>query len=948
MKKLISLPAGLVKNFHRLENLNPEEYFCTNDPENFKLGSGGGTAHLLLDCKNHFCPDDDFNSWLESQKRILLHAGGRSSRLPAYAPVGKILSPIPVFRWCRGQNVFQNLLQLQLPLYEKILNSSGNKLHTLVASGDVLIRAPKPLPFIPEADIVCFGLFTDADTASHHGVFVCDRYNSGIPQYVLQKPSVETLQEITKHNIFLTDVGIWLFSTKAVDVLMRKCKSDNDFGVGFYDMYTSFGGALGYNPKIVDSEINNLSCAVVNIPEGEFYHFGTGKELISSSEAVQNIVTDRRNILHKKIKPHQAMFVQNSDVKIELTSKNYNLWIENSFIDESWQINNNHIITGIPEGVKTICLPSMICIDVIPYDDKQFIVRPYHILDNFSGSVNEQYTAYQGITLQSWAEQRNIFDLCCVDDCEIQAFALFPIVDKIEDISDVIRFMTIDCNYQKGRDLWINSKRISADGISARANLFRLYAQRESLQKQMLPALYNNFEKSVFFQSDLTDIADKYVKYNFDLPASLPETADPLQRIHAQMLKYRIGILKNHPDESFKNTAFGIMAQELTGEIAGQKMLPVFNLDQDRIVWGRSPVRIDLAGGWTDTPPYSLYNGGNVVNIAVELNGQPPIQVYVKPNKNYEIILRSIDLGAQEIVTNFDELRFFNKVGSPFSIAKAALALSGFLPEFSAHKVLSLKDLLLRFGSGIEITQSAALPAGSGMGTSSILAATLLGVLNKFASLHQNNYDICRKTLVLEQLLTTGGGWQDQYGGIFPGIKILSSQAGFNQQPDIRYMPDYIFSNPEYKACHLLYYTGITRTAKHILQEIVTNMFLNSAPHLRLLDEMKSHALDLYEMLQRNDFDSFGKLIKRSWTQNKALDSGVNPEGVEKIISIINDYASGYKLPGAGGGGYLYIVAKDPQAALRIRKILNDNPPCPGARFTEMQISHSGLQISMN
>ena len=61
---------------------------------------------------------------------------------------------------------------------------------------------------------------------------------------------------------------------------------------------------------------------------------------------------------------------------------------------------------------------------------------------------------------------------------------------------------------------------------------------------------------------------------------------------------------------------------------------------------------------------------------------------------------------------------------------------------------------------------------------------------------------------------------------------------------------------------------------------------------------------------------------------------------------LIKDYTLGYKLPGAGGGGYLYMVAKDPQAAVRIRKILTENAPNPRARFVEMTLSDKGFQVS--
>ena len=123
-------------------------------------------------------------------------------------------------------------------------------------------------------------------------------------------------------------------------------------------------------------------------------------------------------------------------------------------------------------------------------------------------------------------------------------------------------------------------------------------------------------------------------------------------------------------------------------------------------------------------------------------------------------------------------------------------------------------------------------------------------------------------------------------------------------------------------------------------------MFLNSSLHLNLLLEMKAHALDMNEAIRRGSFVEFGRLVGKTWEQNKALDSGTNPPAVEAIIDLIKDYTLGYKLPGAGGGGYLYMVAKDPQAAVRIRKILTENAPNPRARFVEMTLSDKGFQVS--
>lgn len=412
------------------------------------------------------------------------------------------------------------------------------------------------------------------------------------------------------------------------------------------------------------------------------------------------------------------------------------------------------------------------------------------------------------------------------------------------------------------------------------------------------------------------------------------------------MFRARVMEIKGNPEaKAMEDRAFGLMREGLTG-VMDLRQRPVMAVYADQIVWGRSPVRIDLAGGWTDTPPFSVMEGGNVVNIAIELNGQPPLQAYVKPSDNYNIILRSIDLGAAEMITSYEELRDFRKVGSPFSIPKAALALAGFLPEFCMDAYTSLEEQLRAFGKGIEVTLLSAVPAGSGLGTSSILAATVLGALNDFCGLNWDRQAIGNRTLILEQMLTTGGGWQDQYGGVLQGVKLLQTAPGWKQEPAVKWMPDYIFRNEEYAKCHLLYYTGITRTAKGILAEIVKGMFLNSEKHLRILDAMKGHALEMYDAIIRNDFDGMGRLVRKTWQQNMALDSGTNPEAVRKMTAMIDDLCLGYKLPGAGGGGYLYMVAKDQEAAARIRRILNENRMNDKARFVDMRLSDRGLEVS--
>jgi galactokinase/mevalonate kinase-like predicted kinase len=650
-------------------------------------------------------------------------------------------------------------------------------------------------------------------------------------------------------------------------------------GLKEYDLYSEFGCALGTNPTIDDPELKELSVAIVPLPGGEFYHFGTSREMISSTMAIQNIVNDQRDIMHNDRKPHPSIFTQNAIVHYKFTDQNYNIWVENSYVGPRWTLTHDNVVTGVPENDWDITLEPGECIDVVPVGETDYEVRRYRI-----------------------------------------------------------------------------DEAVNSNELAERANLRRLFAQRRAFRAQNWPALARNWQHSVFYQLDLDNAAREFHEMQIPMPEPVAADAPMMTRIHDAMFRgdsntafslLREGILSTlSPSSSIACDAIAACSPSLVRSDSIAVSPPRLSVYPDQIVWSRSPVRIDLAGGWTDTPPYCLMEGGSVVNIAIELNGQPPLQTYVKPCRDLHIVLRSIDLGAVEVIETFEQLAEYNKVGSPFSIPKAALALAGFLPAFCADNYKTLHEQLEAFGSGIELTLLSAIPAGSGLGTSSILASTVLGAVSDFCSLAWDKNEIGRRTLVLEQLLTTGGGWQDQFGGVLGGVKLLQTQRGFNQNPLVRWLPDDVFTQPEYQQCHLLYYTGITRTAKTILAEIVRRMFLNHGGELRQLRAMKAHAIDMYEAIQRQDYEMYGQLVRKTWQQNQRIDSGTNPDSVRRITDLIDDLCLGYKLPGAGGGGYLYMVAKDPEAAARIKQIINQAQPNPNARFVDMTLSKTGLQIS--
>jgi len=948
IEPLISLPPAMVPVFSGLEDRS--EWFAACDPPGGKLGSGGGVAHLLATAAAK--DGRPFDQWLGDRKKLALMAGGQSRRLPAYAAEGKILMPMPALRWGSGQRIDQTLLDLQVPDYERVLAHAPENFRLLVASGDVMLRFGSALPKFPEVDILGLGMWVDAETASHFGVFFSPRADASRLAFFLQKPSPAEIRAHAAEHLFLVDTGMWLLSARAVDALLRKCGwMGTEFRDGTpyeYELYAGLGPCLGDMPQERDPALEGLTAAVVALPEAKFHHFGTSRQMIESASALQNEKLEQSSFSRGGVRAHPDVYVLNSDFAFTSRSAgSRHIWVENCGLPPDLPLATENVLTGIPAGDWTFRIEPGVCIDMVPVGESQWCTRMYGFDDAFKGPVGDSATTLLGRPAVEWFAKRGL-DMA-EPTTDIQKAPLFPLLDAPPDSAFLgWLFAAEPRDNAVHAPRWLASGRLSAQQIGERANLSRVLSQRRQFVVNAAPRIFANRGVNIFYRLDLDDAAALYAESDAVLPARAGAPLSAMDEVHESM--FRAAVLRRRGDAaaaSEEGRAFAVLREAITASAAARPAAPTRMLMDDQIAWGRSPVRLDLAGGWSDTPPYCFKAGGAVLNLAVNLNGQPPVQVYVRQTAEARIVLRSIDLGAQTVVTSLDDLREYDRVGGEFSLAKAAVALAGFDPRFSAHTgTRTLDDILAAFGGGIEISMLAATPKGSGLGTSSILGATLLGTLSEACGLAWDARELFQRTLALEQLLTTGGGWQDQAGGIFRGVKLVETSAGLTQQPQIRWLPSHMFGPAAANQTVLLYYTGMKRVAKGILQEVVRGMFLNRGAQLRVLDRIKEQAYLAFEAVQRDDWDALCEVVAGSWELNKELDSGTNPLEVDRIFSQVGDYLAGAKLLGAGGGGYMVMFAKDAAAAVRIRESLSANPPNALARFVQMELSETGLQVT--
>lgn len=936
--------------------------FIGSDPAGTRLGSGGGTVSLLhaawqASPRGRRVP---LSEWLQDAQRLVLHAGGESRRLPAYAAVGKAVLPVPAAVGAQPARFDQVLADFQLATYRQVLREAGGHAALMVASGDVWLELPPLRMPSLRSDIAGIGMRVSPEVAQHFGVFFVAKNsgNGGAARehpiaFFLQKPAPREIYRHAARYDFFVDTGLWLFSARGAEFLFRRCGWNAEAQrfktrtthPDHLDLYTEIGSALGTETRtpaaLARLGWSNLSASVVPLDDAEFHHVGSSRQLLESYGQLA-----AKNLLRPRV------FASATPAANATSNSSLPVWLDGA-AEGTWSLDGLNIVSGSVAPDTTITLSQEQCVEIAPHGTgSDCIVRPYALDDRFRGSVSDAGTIC-GHKAQIWLERRGYPPT----SGDVFTLPLYPIVPPRAITPELIAWFFAESPDPRITAFIHKTRRISAAEIPNEINFARYFGVRTAGYAAVLIEQFEACRRTSdarVFQQDFSAIAELarhhralrtwLLKHGRALANTLarPEHQSRLLMLLAELSR---GAAR---EELSRRAHLQLQRGVISSDQFGGSQ-PRLALKDDQIVWGRSPVRLDLAGGWTDTPPYCLEHGGAVVNVAVLLNRQPPIQVFIRPTPEPLINLRSIDLGSAETISTYAGLTTFRDPKSGFSLPKAALAMAGFHPDFAAGRPApNLRAQLQRFGGGLEISLLSAVPKGSGLGTSSILAATILGALNRACRLGWDEVSLYNRVLGVEQLLTTGGGWQDQAGALFKGIKLIETNPTPTQSPTVRHLPDHLFEAGHANRTLLLYYTGITRLAKGILKEIVRDMFLARFTTLQTLALVRDNAHELFNAVQQNDRTALNRCIARSWDLNKRLDRGTTTPEIEKILRGCGPDLAAAKLLGAGGGGYMLLCATDPQAGDRIRARLEKNPPNRRARFIDFEIADSALEVTVS
>jgi len=297
----------------------------------------------------------------------------------------------------------------------------------------------------------------------------------------------------------------------------------------------------------------------------------------------------------------------------------------------------------------------------------------------------------------------------------------------------------------------------------------------------------------------------------------------------------------------------------------------------------KAPLRIGLAGGGTDVSPYSDLYGGAILNATVSLYAYANIE----PLAENIIELRTMD--RKEVSQyewdkqlpldgNLDLLKgVYNRIQRDFGMPAAGFRLSTFVDA----------------------------PAGSGLGTSSTLVVAIVGAFAEMLRLPLGEYDIAHLAYEIERKdLSMAGGKQDQYAATFGGVNFMEFLEGDKVIVNpLRIKQQYLF---ELENNLVLYYTSTSRESARIIEKQSENVVQKKEKSIEAMHQLKHQAQRMKEALLKGRVNDIGEILDFGFRQKRQMAEGISNNLIDDIYEAAKKAgASGGKISGAGGGGFM-------------------------------------------
>jgi len=336
------------------------------------------------------------------------------------------------------------------------------------------------------------------------------------------------------------------------------------------------------------------------------------------------------------------------------------------------------------------------------------------------------------------------------------------------------------------------------------------------------------------------------------------------------------------------------------------------------IVRARAPLRLGLAGGGTDVPPYCDLHGGLVLNIAISWYAYATI----KPSISGKLIFRAEDLDLEEVIDPDPQL-----------------PLDGLLP---LHRGV-WRRLIRDFNGGepvpVELSSCVDVPAGSGLGSSSTVVVAMVTAFKEYFGLPLGEYEIARLAVQIERNdLGFKGGMQDQYAATFGGVNFIEFNADGHVIVNPLRVRDSILA--ELEAAVVLYFTGVSRESAAIIEDQSKLMETKSTGSIEAMHALKRDAISMKDCLLQGDLSGLATVLGRSWEAKKRTSGRISNPMIDAVhsLALANGALAG-KVSGAGGGGFMMFIVEPMMRPRLLRALDREHGQLMTCHFTSSSAS---------
>lgn len=893
-----------------VRDLPPQtEFVVIPDINGERIGSGGATLNVIKYVREKY-------GSLKGLRIACIHSGGDGRRTPNYSALGKLFSPVPrILPNGKPSTLFDE--------YMISISSVPGRMQEglLLLSGDVLLMFnPLQIDFSGQ-DAAAISFKEDVETSRNHGVFL--RGEDGYVRRFLHKQSASTLSElgaVDERNNCSIDTGAVIFSSEMIEKLYSLVSDDEgvrkyintktrlslygDFLYPLADDSTleafysekpegEFCSELTEARKAVWNILSSYRLKLLNLAPAKFIHFGTTKEIMAlmNKGYSEYELLGWSNIINSSVNDSVAGY---NSVLSDGAKVGKNCYLEVSYVHSKAQIGNNCLLSYI--DIHNEIIPDNVVMHGLKQLNGKFVCRIYGINDN----PKEDIIFGRKLSETGLSDSRSLWDAELYPECD----------NIVEAVAASLNLYKLVMGDGGDYESWKNAVRKSlcsgfndADSQAVIDWNVRMedIVRMEELSKLIDEGIPASEVGSIFKGNRLTKIQENWLKRKlaqFDIN-NIKDFSKAIR------LNWYLGVALD--DEEYQNKCFKTVSQSvLEAALNDSEYNRHAKIANEKTVV-KLPLRINWGGGWTDTPPYCLENGGTVLNAAVSLNGEYPVEVTMIKIKEHKIVFDSRDM---DVHGEFDSIEFLQDTGNPFdpfAIQKACLLATGIIPVNGGN----LNEILDRLGGGFEMhSEVTNVPKGSGLGTSSILSAACVKAVYEFWGIEYTDDKIFSCVLAMEQIMSTGGGWQDQVGGVSKGIKFITSDPGLNQVVDVEHVTISDETKKELDERLCLIYTGQRRLARNLLRDVVGRYVGNTPESIYAHKEIRNVAQQMKASLERGDIDEFAGLLDYHWKLSKMIDEGTTNTLLEHIFVAVEDLIDGRFVSGAGGGGFIQVILK--------------------------------------